>query len=419
MVTSLVDAVKRVVGSLRIAFSHRDFALLATGQLFGQTATSMQVVVVSWQVYELTGSSLSVGLTGLFRAVPLLLLSLVGGVVADSMDRKKVLLASQFVTLAVAIGLAVLTSAGQVSTLAIYAGMFVVGAATAFDFPARRALVPTLVREEAVQPAVTSNLIVRRGSGIFGPALGGTLIALFGTAAGHWAVASCVLVLIACLVLMRSPRAARPASPRSGAALLEGFRFLWTMRPLLGILVMAFFLFMFVNSRSAWPALVRDVFDSGPTALGLLGSSEAAGTVIGLGIALALGQVRRTGLVSILCAMGLGVCVVGLSVAPTLYAAVMALVVFGVVDSINDSVRNTLIATATPNHLQGRVNSVSAVFGSGGVSLGDLWIGFLAESLGPRRGLGLAGSCVVIGTALVLLLARPLVRFEGAQRKAP
>ena len=124
----------------------------------------------------------------------------------------------------------------------------------------------------------------------------------------------------------------------------------------------------------------------------------------------------RTGLMSTpytMGPMGLEICFVGLSVAPALYAAATALVAFGVVDSLNDSVHNTIIATATPHHLQGRVNSVSTLFGSGGVSLGDLWMDFLAKSLGPRRRLGVAGSCVVIGSTLVLPLAQPLVRLSS------
>ena len=404
--------------SLRVAFSHRDFALLAAGQMFGQTATSMQQVVVAWQVYELTGSPLSVGLTGLFRAIPVILFSLIGGVVADSMDRRRVLLATQSITLLAALGLAALTSASLISTLAIYAGVLITGAATSFDFPARRALVPALVQESAIAPAATSMLLVRRGSAVFGPTIGGATISVASVSAAHWVVATSILALIACLFVMRSPKVVQQVSSRSRTALFEGFQFLWSVRPLFGILVMAFFLFMFVNSRSVWPALVKDIFDSGPTALGLLTSSESVGTIAGLGIALALGDVRRKGLVAVLCAMGLGVCVLSLAVAPSLHVVALVLVAFGVIDSINDSVRHTLVATLTPHRLQGRVNSVATMFGSGGVSLGDVWLGFLASSLGVRFGLGVAGGCVVVGAAFVMLLARSLLRFETGHPRA-
>ena len=404
--------------SLKTAFSHRDFALLAAGQLFGQMATSMQQVVVAWQVYELTGSPLSVGLTGLFRAIPVILFSLIGGVVADSMDRKKVLLATQSVTLMAALGLAMVTSIDSITTLAIYMAVLVTGAATSFDFPARRALVPALVPETAISPAATSMLLVRRGSAVFGPTAGGAIVATAGVATAHWVVAASIVALLACLVMMHSPAAVKQVSSRSRMALFEGFRFLWTVRPLLGILVMAFFLFMFVNTRSVWPALVKDIFESGPTALGLLTSSVSAGTILGLGVALALGDVRRKGLVALLCAIGLGICVLGTAVAPSLHIVAMILVVFGVIDSINDSVRHTLIATLTPHHLQGRVNGVATVFGSGGVSLGDVWLGFLASSLGARIGLGVAGGCVIIGSILVMLLFRSFLRFESGQGRA-
>lgn len=414
----LFSGVRKAGHSLRVAFSHRDFALLATGQLFGQTATSMQQVVVAWQIYELTGSPLSVGLTGLFRAIPVILFSLLGGIIADSIDRKRVLLATQSVTLAAALGLATLTSTGLISTLAIYMGVLVTGAATSFDFPARRALVPALVQEAAIAPAATSMLLVRRGSAVFGPTVGGAIISVAGISAAHWGVALSIVVLIACLVVMRSPKIVKPASSQAGVALFEGFRFLWSARALLGILVMAFFLFMFVNSRSVWPALVKDIFDAGPTALGLLTSSASVGTIVGLGIALALGDVRRKGLVATLCAMGLGVCTLGISNAPSLHVVAVTLFVFGVIDSINDSARHTLIATLTPHHLQGRVNSVATVFGSGGVSLGDVWLGFLASALGVRLGLAVAGACVVVGSVLVMLLARPFLRYESGPPRA-
>lgn len=402
--------------AIRDTLAHRDFTLLAVGQLFGQVAVTMQQVVVAWQIYEITDSPLSVGLTGLARGIPIILFSLMGGVVADAMDRRKVILYTQTVTLGCAAILTALTLDNRIEPWMIYGVVAILGIVTSFDFPARRALIPTLVNSPQVPSAATLMLVVRRGSGIVGPAIAGPLIGFFGVATGHWAVVACLVLLILCVLLMRVRGVVSGSGSRAGLGMFaEGFKFLWSVGPLFSILVIAFFLFLFTNTRSVWPALSRDIFEAGPTGLGLLASSASIGTVIGLTIALRLHNFQRKGLLAILCAMGMGCAVLVLSAAPVLAVAAIALVLFGILDSINDSVRHVLISTVTPNALQGRVNSVATAFASGGVSLGEPWTGFLATALGPRHGLALAGGVVAVGTVLLLLLGRPLVRYRGSE----
>ena len=399
---------------------NRDFSLLWAGQMFGQMASSMQLVVVAWQIYEMTDSTLSVGLAGLARALPVIVFSLFGGVVADAMDRRKVLLATQALTFAASALLAALTTASLINPLVIYLAVFAIGAATSFDFPARRALVPMLVQRHQIPSAATLILIARRGSGVVGPMIGAGIIALFGTALAHWAVVASVVVLIVLLLLMRGRTVNRAGRAAGGIAMFfEGMRFLWGIRPLLMILVFSFVLFIFANTRSVWPALARDVFEAGPTGLGLLASSASIGTVAGLLLALRLGDLQRKGLITLLCGLGMGICVLWLASSPWLVLAALALVTFGVIDSLNDSLRNTLIATATPEALQGRVNSASTAFGSGGESLGDLWVGFLAAALGPKLGLEVAGAAVVVGSLAMLIFARQLVRYRGGVAPEP
>ena len=405
------DAISRA--GILATLMHRDFTLLAVGQMFSQFATSMQQVVVAWQIYELTDSSLSVGLTGLARAGAVILFSLIGGVVADAMDRRKVLLLSQAVTLSGAVTLALLTSWGQIAPWMIYAVVFATGAATSFDFPARRALIPSLVNRIQVPTAATTVLAVRRGSMVTGPSLGGVLITWIGIAFAYWAVVLCILLLVACLLSMRArPRAGHQSTGIGIAAFADGLRFLWESKQLLVLLCVTTVILLFTSSQSVWPALARDVLDAGPSGLGLLASSVSVGSMLGLVLALRWGEFERKGLVTAACAVGMGLTVVALAAAPTLAVAAGSLLCFGVLDSINDSVRHTLIATRTPDELLGRVNGVATVFASGGLSLGELWMGFLAEALTPRVGLGAAGLFVMTAAIGLMLFARSFVTFR-------
>lgn len=398
-----------------VALQHRNFALLTGGQLISQVGTGMQQIVVAWQIYELTGSALSVGLTGLARAIPVIVFSLGGGVVADAVDRRRLLVVTQSLAMACAVALALLTSAGTISPWMIYAITFVTGAATSFDQPARQALVPALVPPSHINNAVNLLLVTRHTGSILGPVSGGFIVAGLGVAPAYWIDVATSIALIAALVALRVPEVPGRARPRVSLGMVaEGMRFVWGAPVVLSVLGIDFVNTLFGNTRSAWPTFARDVFESGAPGLGMLGSALSIGAVLGIAAALAVGDVRRKGRGVILCSLGYGASVLLFALGPTLLLAAVALAGVGFVDAINDSMHRTLLLTVTPDALQGRVNSVALMLTNGGPSLGQLWVGFLVSALGPREGVGLGGIVVVLFAILLLFFARSLVRYGTA-----
>lgn len=401
------------------ALQHRNFTLLAGGQLVSQIGSGMQQIVVAWQIYQLTDSALSVGLTGLARAIPVIVFSLVGGVVADAVDRRRLLVVTQALAMACTVALALLTSGGAIAPWMIYAITFVNGAATSFDQPARQALVPSLIPPTHINSAVNLFLVIRHAGAILGPTVGGLVVAGLGVAPAYGINAATSLALIAALLAMRIPVVAGRTRRRMSLGMVaEGISFVWGTPVVLSVLGIDFVNTLFGNTRSAWPTFARDVFEAGPQGLGALGSAMSIGAIIGVGAALALGDVPRKGLGVILCSLGYGVSVASFALGPALVVAAVALAGVGFADAINDSMHSTLLLTLTPDALQGRVNSVAIMLTNGGPSLGQLWVGFLVSALGPREGVGLGGAVVILFALVLLVFARPLVRYGRAPARA-
>lgn len=397
------------------ALRQPNFALLAAGQAIAQVGTGMQHIVIAWQIYELTSSALSVGLTGLAQAIPLIVFSLIGGVVADAVDRRRLLLVTQGVAMVLAIMLAALTGTGLISPWMIYLITFLASAASAFDQPARQALVPSLLPRAYINSAVNLLLVIRHAGAIFGPALGGVLVAELGVAPAYWVGAATFVGLIGALLAMRIPPVLGQSRPRIGLGMVtEGMRFIWATPVVLAVMGIDFMNTFFGSTRSAWPTFARDVFAAGPQGLGMLGSAVSIGAVFGIAAALALGDVRHKGLGVILCSLGFGVSVVAFGLGPTLPLAAIGLAGVGFADAVNDSMTHTLVLTVTPDALQGRVNSVAQMLMRGGPSLGQLWIGFLVSTVGPREAMVLGGCAIMVFALSLLLRAHALVRYRTA-----
>jgi len=276
-----------------------------------------------------------------------------------------------------------------------------------------------LVPTEHINSAVNLLLAIRHTGAILGPAVGGLLIANVGVASAYWINASTFLALIAALAAMRIASVAGRSRPAVGMGMLaEGMRFVWATPVVLSVLAIDFVNTGVGTTRSAWPTFARDVFEAGAQGLGLLGSATSAGAIVGLGAALALGDVRRKGLGVILCSLGFGLAVLCFAFGPTLLVAALGLAGIGFADAVNDSMSHTLLLTVTPDALRGRVNSVAIMLTQGGPSLGQLWVGFLVSALGPREGVAVGGVAIVLFALSLLVFARTLVRY-GSSATAP
>lgn len=382
---------------------HRDYRLLWLGQLVSMAGTQIQVVALAWQVYALTDSPLQLGLIGLLRAAPVMILSLVGGVFADTVDRRRLLLITQGTLLSLSALLAVTTATGTITIPLIYAVIVLGGMASAFDNPARQALIPTLVPREELTSALTLNITIMHIGTIVGPTIGGLIIARGGVAAAYTADAVSFGAVIAALLLMRAnvsgPLAGRPGGLGS---LLEGIAFVRGNPLVLSMMLLDFFANLFGTVQSLLPIYARDILRVGPEGLGLLYAATSAGAMLGAVVLSTRGRIRAQGpalLVSV-ALYGLSVAAFGLST--TFWLSAFFLACSGAADTVSMVLRGSILQLATPDALRGRATSVHMAFAMGGPQLGQLRAGATANLVGPAWsafGGGLACVAIVLAVA--------------------
>jgi MFS family permease len=393
--------------------AQRDFGLFWISLLFSAVGSQISTVAVAWQVYEITNSPFQLGLTGLFHALPVMIFSLPGGVVADRVDRRRLLILTQALAAILALILGLLTSTGQVRVWHIYAVTFLSGAVGIFDAPARTALIPLLVSGEQLASAYALNITWRQIATLAGPFLGGIVISAFGISTSYYIDALSFLSVIICLAFMRA-RPSRPAEKRETPfqSVRVGFNFIRENAAILGLMSMDACVNFFGAYRSMMPAFARDILGTGPAGLGVLLGVPALGALVGSGFVMALGNPKQKGKL-ILWVTGLYT--VGLICFALSRSFVLSLVIvffLGLVDAIGETLRDTLVQLITPDRMRGRVKSFDQVFMSAGTYLGHAQMGTTATFLGIPGALILGGS---LGSAAVLLVAkfaRSLRRIE-------
>ncbi|WP_448207024.1 MFS transporter [Azospirillum sp. sgz302134] len=380
------------------ALRHRSFRLFWLARTAAWLAVQMQVVAVGWQVYDMTGRALDLGLVGLFQFLPTLLLALVAGHVVDSVDRKRVLFAAVLVSTAAIGTLCALTVAGALTPAAVFAIVAVIGAAKSFEGPAYQALLSALVPPEDLPNAVAWNSSAMQSAMVAGPALGG-LLYIAGPAVVY-TVSTALLALAATLIAALRPRPVELA-PRgmSLTSLLAGVGFIRSRPAILGAISLDLFAVLLGGATALLPVFARDVLHVGPWGLGLLRAAPAVGAFSTALVLTRWGVNRHAGRWMLVAVAGFGVAtaVFGLSHDPAL--SFVALAAVGATDQISVFVRQTLIQLATPDQMRGRVGAVSSLFIGASNQLGEFESGLVASLLGavPAVVLGGVGAVAIAG----------------------
>ena len=405
----------------------RPLAIPSYRRLFwGVAATmlgqQMTLVAVPYQVYALTGSSFYVGLTSVVALVPLIVFGLLGGAIADAMDRRRLLLITSTgaaVSSALLAGQALLPGGGNLAVLWVLTAC--VSGFAAVNQPTRSAVIPAIVGTELVPSANALSMTVRQVGVIAGPLLAGVLIATGGLPITYLVDALGFLVAVVLLRGLPSLPQGRVLGPlRLGAAIRgvgEGFAFLRTQPVLLMTFVVDIIAMMFAWPQAVFPELSETRFEGSPNALGWLFAGISIGALL-MGVTSGwVSRVDRQGAVVLGAIVVWGVAIIGFGFAPTLWVAVLCLAVAGAGDMVSAVLRSSMLQLAAPEGMRGRMQGVFIVVVTGGPRLGDLRAGVMASAAGVTVAMVSGGVFVVVAMALVAV-AVPSFWFFRASRTA-
>jgi MFS family permease len=391
-------------------FRHRDFFVFWTGCFLSGIGSQFTTVAMAWQIYELTNSPLQIGLLGLARALPQVILLLVAGLLADAMNRRRLMMFTQAGLFCVSTTLALLTFAGKASPQMLYVATMLLAFFTSLEQPSRQSIIPSLVPRESLAQALALQGTQRHVPNIAGPSLAGLVLALFGPATCYMVDALSWLAMLSSLALLRTKIAEgggwRTVSFRS---LREGLEFVRGHGVIFPLMALDFGATFFGNARGLFPIYARDILFVGPTGLGMLYSSRAVGSLCA---AMALGfsgPVKHGGR-WILMGIGIyGVSTVLFAGSHTFWFSVLMLAVSGAGDTISSILRSTINQLSTPDELRGRMSSINSIFTSSGPQLGQFESGVVAAWLGAEMS-ALTGGLATLGILAAVAAAFPHVR---------
>jgi MFS family permease len=401
------------------ALRHRDFRLLWLGQIVSVTGSQMQLVAINWHVYLLTKSAFALGLVGLFRGAPIIVCSLAGGVVADVVNRKRLLLATQTTMLVTAGLLALLTAAGLNSVWPIYLLTALGAAATAFDIPARQALMPRLVPAKDFSNAVSLSMLVFQIGMVVGPALAGLVLAHHSPAAVYGSNALSYLAVIVALILMRTggdvPRAEDTAAPRVNfSALKEGLRFVWRTPIIVQTMTLDFVATFFASATALLPIFADRILHVGAQGLGVLAAAPAMGAIVAGVLMARLETMRRQGAIVLGSVAVFGAATVAFGLSRIFWVSLIALAITGAADTVSTILRQTIRQLATPDQLRGRMTSINMMFFMGGPQLGELEAGTLAVLIGAQLSVVTGGVGCLVAVAIAMFASKALLNYREA-----
>ncbi len=365
-------------------------------------ATQMLSVAVGWQIYEITGQALALGLSGLAIFLPGFLLALPGGHLADRRDRRRILIVCHAGVTTCAAVLAVLSYRGGKSLAPIYAVLVVLGAIRAFSGSASQALMPNLVDKKHLERAVALGSSCWQLAMIAGPSVGGIVYAATGRASVVYAAcaAMAAIALASVIAMGHVPRNAPPTGRATWGELLAGIRYVWSVKPILGAISLDLFAVLLGGAVALLPIFARDLLHIGPWGLGVLRSAPAIGaatTAFGLAW---FPLKRRAGLTMFAAVLLFGVATIVFAESRSFVLSLGALLCLGAFDMFSVVVRSTLIQVRTPDEMRGRVAAVNMVFIGASNELGEFESGVTAALLGPELAVLVGG----IGTILVVFV---------------
>ena len=393
----------------------RNYRLFISGQLISLIGTWMQTVAQAWLIYGLTGSAALLGLIGFAGQIPVFVLAPLGGVIADRVNRHRILLATQGSMMVLALSLAALTLSHRIAVWEVFALAALLGISNAFDIPARQAFVAEMVEREDLANAIALNSSMVNGARIVGPAVAGIVVAAVGEG---WCFLlnglSYVAVLAALMRMHVKPSVAPASTPSAWNSVVEGFAFSWQQTPVRALLLLLGLVSLMGMPYSVlMPIFADKILHGGPDAYGLLMSCSGIGALAAAATLTVRKSIRGLGRWVAMSAVGFGVCLIGFSLSRTLWLSAVLPVPAGFCMMREMASSNTLIQSMVPDRLRGRVMAVYSMMFMGMAPLGALIAGFLATRLGSPGTVAAGGVACMVGG---LVFGAGLPQLRGPAR---
>jgi MFS family permease len=366
-----------------------------------RTATTaafhMQGVAVGWQLYEMTGSAIDLGIVGFLQFLPLVVLNLVVGQVTDRYDRRVIIRNCQALKVAMVGLLALGTAMGWLTREWMFVFLLVTATARAFEMPCMQALIPSIVPVLLLPRAIAAAATAQQTAIISGPAIGGLLyllgpVTVYATCGIIYATAA---VLVSLIQLINDKQDKRPITLES---VFAGFSFVWNRRVLLGVLSLDLFVVLVGGITALLPIFAKDVLQTGPWGLGLLRSAPAVGALTASVVLARWSIEAKAGKIMFMAVAAFGVAISVFSLSTSLVLSFIALVGYGAADAISVVIRHSMVQTRTPTDMLGRVITVNSMFTGSSGSLGEFRAGLMAAWLGvvPAALFGGIGAIAVV-----------------------
>ncbi|MEO8125810.1 MAG: MFS transporter [Bryobacteraceae bacterium] len=362
------------------SFRSRDYRFLLAGSFLSSFGLQMLSVAVSWDLYVATKSAVALGNVGLVQVTPFLVFALFAGHFADRHDRRIIMLVTQVMLLAACIFLAFNSSFVPI----IYGCLFLTATARTFQGPARMAILPHVVPADTLRNAITWNSSANEIASVSGPAMAGILLASAGSRSVYIVQCCCATLTLYCFYRVRfRAEAGREISTPTGKSVLEGVRFVWTDKLILSAMSLDLFSVLFGGATALLPIYAVEILHTGARGLGWLRAAPSIGAVV-----MALTQthflrVRLAGRALLWSVGGFGAAMVVFGLSRSLVLSFTMLVITGALDNISVVLRNSLVQTATPDRVRGRVLAVNNIFISCSNQLGAVESGWTAAWFGP------------------------------------
>ena len=388
------------------ALAHRNFRLFFIGQGISLVGTWMQNVGEGWLILTLTNSPFYVGLTAALSSLGVLLFSLYAGVVADRVDKRRVIIFMQLAFMIEAFTVAILVWTGVIAVWQVLVLATVLGIASAFDIPMRQSFIVEMVGKDDLMNAIALNSSLFNGARVLGPAIAGFLIGALGIAWCYFLNGLSYIAVIAGLLLMRLPATIRPARTTSTwGGFREVLTFLRGDRGIRSLMIQTAILSVFGFPYIAMmPVFARDVLHRGAAGYGALTSSIGIGAVIGaLGIALSATRLRARGRLMLVGGTAFGILLILFSASRVLALSMVLLALAGCAMIVNNSITNTLLQTAAPDHLRGRIMGFYSFVFVGMAPFGAFLFGLVAEHVGVPHTLAAGGAIVALAVDITAI----------------